>query len=282
MDLISIAAAIWRHKLALLPVILIVLAGMFYVLKVKPPEYQASESILLINPPGPPTAAQIARDPKLAKISSANPYTYYGDLDIVADSVMSVVTASSNQLVSEGADPRFTMTLSTDTGFPPIIEVTGVGSTTSGAIRTANIVGTAINGSLRQMQTNAGVNSYYMIKAVVLASPQSATQSVSGKLRELIALLAVGALLAFVVISVTEGAAYRRRQRPGPRTRPNVPQGGDHDTALPTVRSGARRYRHDDLEPESALNRRDQFDRVRTRSRRQADGSRSVSQGPRS
>jgi capsular polysaccharide biosynthesis protein len=258
MDLISIAMTVWRHKLVVLPVIVITMLGAVYILKVKAPEYEVSESILLINPPGPPTAQQIAKDPKLAKISTANPYTYFGDLDVVADSVISVVTANSAQLVRQGADPRYTIELSTDTAFPPIIEITGVGSTPGAAIQTAEIVGTAVDNDLRQMQANAGVNSYYMIKAVELTTPKTATTSISGKLRTLIAVLAIGLLLGFVAISVAEATDRRRKDRrsavaESPQTQPHS-RGVAADTMARVARRPTRRDERYAAPPESSVN----------------------------
>ena len=73
MDLISIFRAVWRHKLVTIPVILLTCLAAFYVIAIKAPIYQASASFALVYPPGPPTAAQIVANPKLAKINPANP-----------------------------------------------------------------------------------------------------------------------------------------------------------------------------------------------------------------
>ena len=45
MDLISIFRAVWRHKLATIPVILFTCLGAFYVVAVKAPVYQASDKL---------------------------------------------------------------------------------------------------------------------------------------------------------------------------------------------------------------------------------------------
>ena len=56
MDLISIARTIFRHKLAMIPAVIITALGIFYVIAIKPPEYQAMATIVLISPPAPAVA----------------------------------------------------------------------------------------------------------------------------------------------------------------------------------------------------------------------------------
>ena len=222
MDLLSIIRAIWRRKAAAIPVVLLTLVGAFYVLEVKPPVYQASSSLLVLAAPGPPTASQIAADPRLKKINPNNPYVSYGNLTVVADSVVELVTNNANQaaLISAGANPGYELTLSTAVGNPPIIQITGIGSTAQQAIVTASVVTRAAQTQLYKLQKEEGVNKLYMIKSVELARPSTAQLSSSGKLRSLIAVLAVGAILLFVVISTTDALARRRNGQSPPADRP--------------------------------------------------------------
>jgi hypothetical protein len=210
MDLLSIVGTIWRHKLATIPVILLTALGVFYVLAIKPPVYKASSSVLLVYPPDPPTAAQIAADPKLAKINTNNPYTGLGSLSAVGDVVISVVTADSAQLAQAGANDGYQVTLSTDLAGPPIIEIIGDGSSMQAAIRAANLVTGATKSDLYNLQKGQRVNKEYMIKAIELDTPNKAQLQASGKLRTLVAVLALGVILLFVVVSVTEAMEKRR------------------------------------------------------------------------
>jgi capsular polysaccharide biosynthesis protein len=213
MDLLSILRTIWRRRLVAIPVILLTALGGFYVFSVKKPVYEASASLLLLSPPSPPTATQIAADRKLANIKANNPYVNFGYLPIVADAVISVVTSASSQqaLVQAGADPRDEVGLSTAYGTPPIIQITGVGSSPQEAIRTANLVTTAAVTALYNLQKAQGVTKTYMIKSVVLVRPHQAQQSLSGKLRTFVAVLGLGALLLLIVISVVEALDKQRR-----------------------------------------------------------------------
>ncbi len=213
MDLLSILGALWRHKFAALPVMLLTVLGAYYVVVVKAPVYSSSASVLLVSPPVAPTPAQIAANPKLKRLSSNNPYINLGGLPVVADAVISVVTAPTSQqhLLQAGADPRYQITLSTAFGTPPIIQISGVGSSSQAAILSAKLVTRATMNDLYQMQKAQGVNPFYMIRSVELVRPSAATSSVSSKLRTLIALLALGAILLFLVVSVMDVIDRRRK-----------------------------------------------------------------------
>jgi uncharacterized protein involved in exopolysaccharide biosynthesis len=214
-DLISIFQAVWRRKLIASAIILVTLAGAFYVLKVKPAVYQASSSFLLVNPPAGPTAAQAALDPKLAKIDPNNSFANFGNLDLVADVVIDLVTAPSAQqsLVQAGADPRYQVALANDFDSPPIIEITGIGVSAQEAIRSADLVTTAAINDLYQMQKSQGINKYYLIKSVQVVQPREAQKTESGKLRTLIVILALGVLVLFLAISTMDAIEKRRTDR---------------------------------------------------------------------
>jgi capsular polysaccharide biosynthesis protein len=218
MDLLSIIGIVWRHKLAAIPVVLFTILGAFYVIAIKAPVYQASSSLLLLSPPGPPSAAQIAANHKLAKINSNNPYVSFGDLPVVADAVIDSVTSNAveQNLADQGVNPEYQVVLSTDYGNPPIIQITGIGSTAASAMRAASLITSSAVNELQQMQSAQGVNKIYMITATEVVKPTQAQTAASGKLRTLIAVLGIGALLLFIVISVAEAREQRRASRRRP------------------------------------------------------------------
>jgi capsular polysaccharide biosynthesis protein len=212
MDLISICKAIWRHKLAMLPVLLVTLAGMYYVLAIKPPVYQSTAEVLLVNPkiPNSSNSNSNADNPY-----AANPYANLGNLQEVADVVIDKVTspAVSQGLINAGASPEYQVALSADVGSPPIVIITGVGSSPTSAINCATLVATAVQNELYTLQANSGVTTPNMINSIEYVKPETAKVTVSPKLRELIAVLAVGALLLLVVVSVADVLERRRRDR---------------------------------------------------------------------
>ena len=95
MDLLNISRKIWRHRLATLPVIALTLLGTIYIVALKAPEYKVSSSYVLINPPPPPTADEIARDPKLAQINPNNPYTRFSDQSVIVSLLSSSLSNDS-------------------------------------------------------------------------------------------------------------------------------------------------------------------------------------------
>jgi hypothetical protein len=219
MDLASIIATVWRHKLATIPVIMLTLLGAFYVFAIKAPVYEASAGVLLVAPPAAPSAAQIAADPALANVDASNPYLSYGDFVVAADAVISQLSSPSGQhaLIQAGADPRYQVALSTAAGDPPIVMITGVGRSAQEAIKSAELVTAAVSTDLRQLQQALHVNSKYMITADDFLQPTKAQTSVSSKLRTLIAVFAIGAILLLIAVSVSQTVQRRRDNSPGNR-----------------------------------------------------------------
>lgn len=213
MDLLSIGRTIWRHKLATLPVILLMFVGVVYTFALKKPVYHATSSYILIAPPGPPTADQINRDPALARIHTDNPYVRFGDLGVIVEVLTQSLGTDQERaaLLKTGADPRYTVGPSTDlTTTAPIVDVTGVGTTPAQAIRSADVVGNAISAKLGQMQSAQGVDQHYWITALQVTVPDHAQLQVSGRLRTLVAVIAVGVIVLFVLVSTLNALEERR------------------------------------------------------------------------
>jgi capsular polysaccharide biosynthesis protein len=190
MDLLSIGLAVWRHKLAIIPIIMLTVLAVFYVLVIKPPVYETSSSLLFLNPTGPPT-----------RVSTDNPYSNLGEV-WTADAVVSAVA---------GDFPQVQITLSTNPNNPPIIEISGTGSTAQAAVNITNqATGQAIS-ELYQMQKAQGVNDLYMIKAIELGHPGYSQPTLSGKLRSLIAIFALAAIFLFVAVSISQKMEKNRK-----------------------------------------------------------------------
>ena len=185
MNLFAIGESLWRHKRATIPVILLTVIGMFYAIAIRPPTYEASASILLTNPPAPPTAAQIAADPSLAHVNADNPFVDLGNLVFVADALIEVVTSPAAQqaLVQAGASRQYQVALDVSAESPPAIDVTGVASNAQAAIQSAQLVAKAVSQDLYRMQAGKHVDTKYMISSTEYVQPTSATTSSSGKLR---------------------------------------------------------------------------------------------------
>ncbi len=216
MDLLQILQKIWRFRIVTLPVLALTLLGAIYVVALKEPEYSATSSYVLINPPAPPTAEEIAADPTLGRISADNPYTRFTDQSVVVDLLASGLSNESARkaLAQQGADPRYTVAPSSGLGYSSlIVEITGVGSTPETAMETATLVGAAVTRELDRLQSSQGVDARYRIETQRVVAPDHAEQRVSGKLRILVGVFVLGAILLFVVISAAEAVTTVRGER---------------------------------------------------------------------
>jgi hypothetical protein len=218
MDLLSIARTIGRHKLATFPIIILTALGAYYVVAVKEKVYEASSSFILINPPAPPTADEIARDPTLGKIKTDNPYLRFGDQTVIVDLLARTVSsdASRQALVDAGADSRYAVAPSLQFGFAsPIVQITGVGPSAEAAMKTATLVGKAVTDHLNRMQRVRGTDPAYRITPMQVDVPDRAKLRASGQLRMLVGVVGLGLILMFVVISVADALDTWRRERAG-------------------------------------------------------------------
>jgi hypothetical protein len=218
-DLLQILRKIWRYRIVTLPVLALTLLGAIYVVALKDSEYSANSSYVLINPPGPPTAEEIAADPKLGRISADNPYTRFADQSTVVDLLASSLSNESARraLAQQGADSRYKVAPSSQFGYAPslIVDITGVGSTPEIAMGTASLVGAALTAELDRLQASQGVDPRYRIEAQRVVAPDHAEQQLSGKLRTLVGVFVLGGILLFVAVSAAEGLTALRAERRG-------------------------------------------------------------------
>jgi hypothetical protein len=215
MDLFAIGGSLWRHKRATIPVALLTILGMFYIMAVKPPTYESKAEILLTNPPGAPTSAQIAADPRLAHVSTYNPFASLENLVQVADMLIEMAGSPTAQqaLVHAGANPQYQVSLDTSLQTPPAIEVTGVAPNAPAAIQSARLVANFVSQDLYQIQAQKNVDRRYMISSTEYIKPTSATTALSGRLRAQIEVVALGFILLLVAVSVSQVLEQRKNSR---------------------------------------------------------------------
>jgi hypothetical protein len=216
MDLLLIFRKIWRYKLATAPVIALMIVGIAYVVAVKSPVYESSGSYILIYPPPPPTDAEIERTPALGKIKSDNPYTRFSDPSVIIDVLSRTMTSAPErrELARTGASPDYTVASAAHFGMTsPLVQITAMAPSPDAAIRTATVVGHAVVAELDRMQEVEDVDSQYRIKAMPVDVPNTAELRASGQLRLLVAVVALGAILLFVVVSVFDALAKLQVER---------------------------------------------------------------------
>lgn len=215
MDLISIASVLWKQKWLAIPVVLLTALVAVYVGMFKPPVYDATSTVLLTNPLKQATQSQIAAHPGLQHANSDNIFEDYGNLDIVANAVIDDVRspASHAELSKAGAGTAYQLGLSTDVGTPPIIDITGIGSTAGAAVKSAQLVTAAVQQDLASIQLSQGVAPFYLIGGENIVKPTQALQSSSARLQPLVVVLGAGLVVLFIVVWTGEAAARRRRIR---------------------------------------------------------------------
>jgi hypothetical protein len=215
MDLFAIGGSLWRHKRATIPVILLTILGICYIMVVKPLTYESRAEILLANPPGLPTSSQTTTDPRVAHASTYNPFASLGNLVQVADVLIEMVGAPAAQqaLARGGASPQYQVALDTSVQTPPAIEVTGVAPNASAAIQSAALVANLVSHDLYQLQARENVTRRYMISAIEYIKPTSATTALSGKLRTLIEVTALGFVALLVAVSASQALEQRKKSR---------------------------------------------------------------------
>jgi hypothetical protein len=207
MDLLAIARKVWLYRVATLPVLILTFLGAFYVVVIKSPEYEASSSYVLIQPPPPPTQEDIAIDPSLGRINADNPFTRFTDQSAVVGVLASRLSNESSRdaLEKKGADRRYTVAPSSEFSTSSLlVQITGVGSSPEQAVGTAELVGAALVRELDDLQETQNVALDYRIQAQSVTAPDAAELQVSSTLRPLVGVLAMGAILLFVVVSAAE------------------------------------------------------------------------------
>jgi hypothetical protein len=117
-------------------------------------------------------------------------------------------------LAKQGVTGSYTVApLITAYGNEPIVQITAKGPSPAAAKRSATLVGKAFNSQLANIQASQGTSKRYRVRTLELSRPDRAQQQTSSKLRDLIAVIAVGVILLFVVVSTMNAREERKRQR---------------------------------------------------------------------
>lgn len=228
MDLLGIVRVVLRHKIVSAVVVLATVVGAVGYYVKAPSTWQASSTYALVGA-NPPTADQIAKNPALGELNSNNPYLALGDMTTVV-SVFSAVM-SSNQLRDEvrqnGGDANGYTVAPSDqfNSAGKLIQINTKGHTPGDALNTAQVVDKVLISTLQQLQKVNGADDRYLITALPVTVADSATESVSGKLRSVIMLMIGGMIALFVALSVAEAIRLKLEERRGKRRSPSVGDG---------------------------------------------------------
>jgi hypothetical protein len=194
-----------------LPVALLALIGVVGALKVSSPTYEATGSIILLSPPEPP------KDPITGQVApevGQNPFARYGDLSVVADILARYMDSDSQraEFASQGVTGYDVVANRLQRG--PVLEVTGKGSSTEGAITAAETVLENADAGLAAIQRAENADPAYYVTTAPLEPASTATAMYGSTLRMAIAVMALGGLAVLGTAVVAE-AIGRRRVVPG-------------------------------------------------------------------
>lgn len=215
MDLMAIGRTLAKHKILTGLVAVLTLGGFGYVMFAVPPTYKSSASLLLVQPPAPPTREEIEEDPNLADISTDNPY-------LRAGGVYSVVEL----LTRRGNEPEVKELFSGDgvsydvapsvaySNVSPFIDVTSTAPTPTEAINTTQEVMDFLSSDLKAVQAAQGVDEAYMIATLPVDANITAESQISGKLRALVAVAGLGVVALFALMTFASAWDAYRMGRP--------------------------------------------------------------------
>lgn len=237
MDLLALVNTLRRHKLIVLLVLVLAVAGNGYVVFGIPPQYESHAQFVLIAPPAPPSEAAIERDPELARINTNNPYLRLPNPAVVVEVLAQRVSADAvrRELIAQGADRNYGISSTNDIGSGLVISIIGTGTSARAAGRTLELVTTRMQVELRAMQKVNGADDRYLFQALPITPPTEPIRKVTGTFRSLIAVSAACVVLLFGLISVAEAIGPGRRAR-NSRT-PDSPATGVISTLDPAIDS---------------------------------------------
>lgn len=220
MDLLLAARTVWRYRRAALAVLLLTVLAAVGLAAGQRPEYTASASFVLINPPPPPTDAELRANPALATARPDNPFARFDSPWVIVDVLAKAVTtdAARAALVRAGADRRYLVAVSAQYGLASsIVQVTGVGSSAESAVRSARLVSRAATDELYRMQRAQGVDRRYLITALALEVPRTATLHAASRLRSLLGVAGLGGVLTLIVPAALDAVRRWRLELAAPR-----------------------------------------------------------------
>ncbi|MET7822408.1 Wzz/FepE/Etk N-terminal domain-containing protein [Micromonospora zamorensis] len=232
MDLLALFTTVRRHKLIVLAVLLVLIAGNAFVAFGIPPRYESQAQYVLIAPPPQPTEAAIERDPGLLKVNANNPYLRLPNPSVVVDVLSQRVSGNMirQQLINEGADEDYTISSTNAIGSGLVINVVGTGSSPDSAAKTLDLVSKSMEKELYDMQKVDGADDKYLFQALPINPPTDPTRKVTGTIRSMIAVSAACLVLLFGLISIAEAVGPRRTKQVVPFDDPDAPR----DVAEPT------------------------------------------------
>lgn len=166
--------------------------------------------------PKVPTEAELQARPELAALNGDNPYLRSGDRALLAQVLITKLGAqeTAEQLAALGLGAEYTVAQSLSSGSGMLVEIAASGESPAQAVDTATELGKRLNSTLHDVQTINGADDSYLYSALAIDGPGQATEIFTSRLRTLIIVAVVGALLLFASVSVARSVELARARRP--------------------------------------------------------------------
>lgn len=218
MDPMEVIRAMWRHKVFVLPVLVLTVIAAAYVYQFGPRYYEAGTSFAIVNP-RLPSDRELQLDSSLANLNGDNPFLRSSDQALISEVLIARLTSSTvaEGLEAKGLSADYTVNKGINgNGF--VVSITASGNSENLAMNTAAALGDELQDNLRDIQKVNNADDRFLFTALTVAPLDKATEQFSSRLRSVIMVLLGGAILMFGAISTARSVASARQNR---RRKPN-------------------------------------------------------------
>lgn len=195
-----------------------------YVAVVAERTYEARSDLVLIAPPGPPTPAEVERDPDLATANVDNPYARVFDPSVITEIVARGVAARQED---QNLPSDYRIDAARRYGSAaPLVEIAARADTPELARDAARALSNAFVATLDELQTVEDLHPRALITTRLVDDASTPEELLTRRLRAVVVVLAAGALLVMVSVGIAQAFGHHRtlrrdtRRSPGPATPP--------------------------------------------------------------
>jgi hypothetical protein len=214
MDPLAVIRTIWRYKVFVLPAMVITLIAVVYVFQFGPRYFESSMSYAMVNPKLP-TDKELDKNPELGGLNRDNPFLRSSDPSLITEVLIARLSSSdaSGALESKGLSTDYSVSKGINgNGF--VVSITGNGESEDQALATTRALGVLLEEELETVQKVNGADDRFLFTALVVTSPDEATEQFSSRLRSVIMVFLGGTVLTFGAVSLARSLdAGRARKR---------------------------------------------------------------------
>ena len=213
MDTLNTWRALRRNAIFVVPVVVAAVVALLFATVLRAEQYVVTSTVLLVPPRAAPTDVQLLADPKLQGVKWNNPYTrQYDPVTLVAVlSIRETSPAARDDVVERGGTEDYEIEQVGRYGLTtPFAEVTARGSTPEDAVRTNELVVSALERSLQDLQSEERIDQEYYIQASpVLDADVTQVRTVSST-RLVLAVLVLALFGVFAAVAIGDALRIAR------------------------------------------------------------------------